>query len=173
MTLAVNPAVRRQGIGTELVSQALGMGLARGTSRALLEVRQSNVSAQMLYHRFGFQPYGTRKAYYTNPNEDAILMALDPIAFPPTFTFHQRRDPMVTDEHIADHLRVANSEYREIEESHHRLDAELQELLKHHVLTPQEEILKKQIQKEKLGKKDRMAALIREYRSNQGQSAPV
>ena len=39
-----------------------------------------------------------------------------------------------------------------MEESHHRLDEELQQLLKRHVLTPQEEILKKQIQKEKLGK---------------------
>jgi hypothetical protein len=38
--------------------------------------------------------------------------------------------------------------------------------LKHHVLTPQEEILKKQLQKDKLGKKDRMAALIREHRAS-------
>jgi uncharacterized protein YdcH (DUF465 family) len=72
---------------------------------------------------------------------------------------------MVTEEHIAENLRTSNKEYRELEESHHRLDEELQQLLKRHVLTPQEEILKKQIQKEKLGKKDRMAALIREYRA--------
>jgi hypothetical protein len=38
--------------------------------------------------------------------------------------------------------------------------------LKHHVLTPQEEILKKQLQKDKLGKKDQMAALIREHRAS-------
>ena len=72
---------------------------------------------------------------------------------------------MVTDEHMAASLRTSNAEYRELEESHHRLDAELQELLKHHVLTPQEEILKKHIQKEKLGKKDRMAAIVREHRA--------
>ncbi len=72
---------------------------------------------------------------------------------------------MVTEEHIAESLRTSNEEYRELEESHHRLDEELQQLLKRHVLTPQEEILKKQIQKEKLGKKDRMAALIRSYRA--------
>jgi uncharacterized protein YdcH (DUF465 family) len=71
---------------------------------------------------------------------------------------------MVTEEQIAERLRASNAEYRELEESHHRLDVELQQLLKHHVLTPQEEILKKQLQKEKLGKKDRMAALIREHR---------
>ena len=73
---------------------------------------------------------------------------------------------MVTDENIVGNLRASNPEYQELEESHHRLDAELQQLLKHHVLTPQEEILKKQLQKEKLGKKDRMAALIREFRSS-------
>ena len=72
---------------------------------------------------------------------------------------------MVTDEHIAESLRTSNEGYRELEESHHRLDAELQQLLKRHVLTPQEEILKKHIQKEKLGKKDRMAVLIRDYRA--------
>ncbi len=73
---------------------------------------------------------------------------------------------MVTDEQIAENLRASNVEYRELEESHHRLDAELQQLVKHHVLSPQEEVLKKQIQKEKLGKKDRMAALIREHRAS-------
>ncbi|MCH8041715.1 MAG: YdcH family protein [Nitrospinae bacterium] len=74
---------------------------------------------------------------------------------------------MLTDEQIADYLRSTNVDFRELEESHHRLDVELQELLKNHFLTPQEEILKKQIQKEKLGKKDRMAELSRHYRSTQ------
>ena len=79
---------------------------------------------------------------------------------------------MVTDDQIADQLRTTNPEFSELEDSHHRLDVELQELLKHHVLTPQEEVLKKQIQKEKLGKKDRMAALIRQHRSAQ-ESTPI
>ncbi len=72
---------------------------------------------------------------------------------------------MATDEQIEESLRTSNEEYRELEESHHRLDAELQQLLKRHVLTPQEEVLKKQLQKEKLGKKDRMAAYVRDYRA--------
>ncbi len=78
---------------------------------------------------------------------------------------------MVTDEHIAESLRTSNEEYRELEESHHRLDVELQQLLKHHVLTPQEELLKKHIQKEKLGKKDRMAVFVRDYRASLEQTA--
>ncbi|GJL52121.1 MAG: hypothetical protein NPIRA01_33480 [Nitrospirales bacterium] len=73
---------------------------------------------------------------------------------------------MVTDEEIAAQLRASNSEFRELEEAHQRLDDELQGLLKNHVLTPQEETLKKQLQKEKLGKKDRMAWLVRQHRDD-------
>ena len=76
---------------------------------------------------------------------------------------------MLTDEQVIECLRSSDEDFREVEESHHRLDAELQELLKNHTLTPQEELLKKQIQKEKLGKKDRMAEMIRVYRNQQGQ----
>jgi len=79
---------------------------------------------------------------------------------------------MLTDEKIIEQLRSVDADFREMEESHHRLDGELQELLKNHPLTPQEELLKKQIQKEKLGKKDRMAAMIRVYRNEQGQPTP-
>ena len=77
---------------------------------------------------------------------------------------------MVVGDRAEQALRTSSSEFRELEESHHRLDAELAELQKRHVLTPQEEMLKKQIQKEKLAKKDKMAELIRLYREN-GQSA--
>jgi uncharacterized protein YdcH (DUF465 family) len=68
-------------------------------------------------------------------------------------------------------LRQSSTEFRELEESHHRLDAELNELQKRHVLTPQEELVKKQIQKEKLAKKDKMAELVRLYRENNERSA--
>ena len=73
---------------------------------------------------------------------------------------------MVAGDRVAEALRTSSPEFRELEESHHRLDAELAELQKRHVLTPQEEMLKKQIQKEKLAKKDKMAELIRHYREN-------
>jgi uncharacterized protein YdcH (DUF465 family) len=71
---------------------------------------------------------------------------------------------MVSEDRIADQLRASNTEFRQLEESHHRLDVELSELQKRHVLTPQEEMLKKQIQKEKLAMKDKMAEFIRLYR---------
>ena len=78
---------------------------------------------------------------------------------------------MLTDDQIAEHLRHISDDFRELQETHHQLDVQLQELLKNHLLTPQEELLKKQIQKEKLDKKDRMALLIREYRNEQEKTA--
>ncbi len=71
---------------------------------------------------------------------------------------------MVPDGAIADQLRANSIEFRQLEEAHHRLDVELNDLQRRHVLTPSEEVLKKQLQKEKLAKKDQMAALIRRFR---------
>ena len=73
---------------------------------------------------------------------------------------------MLTDARVSELLRESSTEFRELEQTHHRLDVELAELQKRHVLTPQEELVKKQLQKEKLAKKDRMAELIRLYREN-------
>ncbi len=78
---------------------------------------------------------------------------------------------MLTDDQIAEHLRNTNVDFRELQEAHHQLDMQLQELLKNHILTPEEEVQKKQIQRAKLGKKDRMAMLIREYRNEQAKTA--
>lgn len=78
---------------------------------------------------------------------------------------------MLTDVRISELLRESSLEFRELEESHHRLDNELAELQKRHVLTPQEEMVKKHIQKEKLIKKDKMAELIRQYRESGTTSA--
>src|SRR5678815_3379686 len=76
------------------------------------------------------------------------------------------RYDMLTDNVIVERLRQSNTEFRELEESHHRLDLELNELQRRHVLTPTEELTKKQMQKEKLAKKDKMAELIRIYRDH-------
>ncbi|MBI3596392.1 MAG: DUF465 domain-containing protein [Nitrospirae bacterium] len=60
-------------------------------------------------------------------------------------------------------LRQRNSEFQKLEEAHHRLERELNELIRRKTLTPQEELHKKQIQVEKLHTKDRMEAIIRDY----------
>lgn len=78
---------------------------------------------------------------------------------------------MLTDSVIVERLRQSSHEFRELEESHHRLDLELNDLQRRHVLTPSEETTKKQLQKEKLAKKDKMAELIRVYRDHELQAA--
>lgn len=78
---------------------------------------------------------------------------------------------MLTDERIAEQLRASSLEFRQVESAHQRLDAELAEMHKRHVLTPQEELHVKQMHKEKLAKKDKMAQLIRAYRDQQAHSA--
>ena len=76
MNLAVQPDHRRQGIASHLVRHAVEEGITQGTTRAFLEVRAGNRLAQKLYQTLGFQQYGRRRSYYTNPDEDAILMQL-------------------------------------------------------------------------------------------------
>lgn len=77
VNVAVAPDYRRQGHGTELVTDLIGIGVDRGISVYSLEVRESNKGALALYSSCGFIPSGRRKGYYSNPKEDAILMELD------------------------------------------------------------------------------------------------
>jgi uncharacterized protein YdcH (DUF465 family) len=66
----------------------------------------------------------------------------------------------VMDGQFIERLRRENREFRLLESRHNQLDEELQQLIRHHVLTPEEEVKKKMLQKEKLVAKDRMARLI-------------
>lgn len=62
-------------------------------------------------------------------------------------------------------LRTENDEFKKLEKEHKRLDKYLDEIARKKYLTSDEEIEKKNIQKQKLQFKDRMAQLIREYRN--------
>lgn len=72
--IAVDPRWRRRRVGTALLEAVLAHGQGRGARRALLEVRASNVAAQTLYRRYGFEATGVRKSYYSHPIEDAVSM---------------------------------------------------------------------------------------------------
>jgi ribosomal-protein-alanine N-acetyltransferase len=73
-TVAVDPAWHRNGIGSRLMLGLCDAAVARGCTGLTLEVRVSNEGAQAMYRRFGFAPAGVRKNYYTETNEDAIVM---------------------------------------------------------------------------------------------------
>ncbi len=78
-TFATRATWRRQGIGERLLVALLDMAVARGANEATLEVRPSNMPARRLYEKFGFKVVGVRPRYYTDNNEDALIMTTDPL----------------------------------------------------------------------------------------------
>ena len=75
--VAVLPALRGHGIGTTLMQHILAEGERLGAKRATLEVRASNDGALRLYQRLGFYVAATRRNYYSNPVEDALILWRD------------------------------------------------------------------------------------------------
>jgi ribosomal-protein-alanine N-acetyltransferase len=73
MNIAVDPDERRHGVATNLLSELLARAGDRG-ARYTLEVRESNFGAIALYERFGFRAAGTRRRYYQDNGEDALIM---------------------------------------------------------------------------------------------------
>ena len=76
MNIAVHPFHRRKGLGARLMAEMLRMCRAEGVVEGFLEVRRSNAGAIDLYQKFGFKQMGTRKKYYPDNNEDALLFRL-------------------------------------------------------------------------------------------------
>ena len=75
-TVATHPDYRRQGIGKRLLSHALLNLMREGARSSFLEVRESNLAAQEMYRKFGYEVSGRRRRYYRDNDEDAILMSL-------------------------------------------------------------------------------------------------
>lgn len=75
--LALRPPLRGQGIGTALLHHVLVEARRLGAKRATLEVRASNHAARRLYERLGFYVAATRRHYYSNPIEDALILWRD------------------------------------------------------------------------------------------------
>lgn len=73
-TFATRRAWRRQGIGERLLLALLDLAAARGAHEATLEVRPSNTPARRLYEKYGFRNVGVRTRYYSDNNEDALIM---------------------------------------------------------------------------------------------------
>jgi ribosomal-protein-alanine N-acetyltransferase len=76
-TIATHPDFRRQGIAKKLLSYALQHLSIEGAQSSFLEVRASNLAAQEMYRKFGYEESGVRRRYYKDNDEDAILMTLE------------------------------------------------------------------------------------------------
>ena len=73
-TLVVDFPFRRQGLGLLLMRHVLVDAARSGVRRATLEVRESNLAARRLYERLGFTVTAKRTNYYTEPEEDALIL---------------------------------------------------------------------------------------------------
>ena len=76
-TFAVRRTWRRQGVGERLLLALLDLAQARGAREATLEVRPSNHPARRLYEKYGFALVGVRRRYYSDDNEDALILTTD------------------------------------------------------------------------------------------------
>lgn len=72
--ISVKPAYRRKKIGEALLHFAVENCYQNGVKYITLEVRVSNEKAINLYTKYGFKSLGTRKEYYQDNNEDALIM---------------------------------------------------------------------------------------------------
>lgn len=77
--IAVRESLRGLGIGELLLIGTVRVALERGSTVVTLEARVSNFIAQRLYEKYGFNNVGTRKAYYSDNREDAVIMTTSPI----------------------------------------------------------------------------------------------
>lgn len=73
-TLSVHPNFRKKGIAQKLLFQIIDDCYKNKIKYITLEVRESNIPAISLYMKNGFKSIGTRKGYYQDNNEDALIM---------------------------------------------------------------------------------------------------
>ncbi|MBN1658823.1 MAG: ribosomal protein S18-alanine N-acetyltransferase [Anaerolineae bacterium] len=74
-TIGVRPVEQGKGLGELLLVSLLERARDLDVERATLEVRISNLKAQALYEKYGFEKVSLRKRYYADNDEDAFIMA--------------------------------------------------------------------------------------------------
>jgi ribosomal-protein-alanine N-acetyltransferase len=81
-TIAMHPDFRRLGLGEFLLVALIDISYNIGAKWVTLEVRVSNHTAQNLYRKYGFREAGLRHRYYSDNQEDALIMWTDEINSP-------------------------------------------------------------------------------------------
>ena len=94
-TIAIKKAYRRNHIGEAIIIKILEDCYSAGIKYLTLEVRVSNESAIGLYSKYGFNSLGTRKGYYQDNNEDALIMWTENIFYDKFKTvFYENREKL-------------------------------------------------------------------------------
>lgn len=73
-SIAVHPDFKRSGVGDQLMTAMMRFAEENEAAFVYLDVRVSNLPAQRLYAKFGFQVVGVRRRYYSDNQEDALIM---------------------------------------------------------------------------------------------------
>jgi len=73
LVLAVDPDYRRLGLADALVRRAERRSASQGATYALLEVREGNEAARLLYEQLGYAHVGVKRGYYSDNGEDALM----------------------------------------------------------------------------------------------------
>jgi len=74
LNFAVADEYRRHGVGSQMVAKLIAKLSAQRRSRILLEVRETNLAAQLFFRENGFRAVSVLRAYYEDTPEDAYLM---------------------------------------------------------------------------------------------------
>ncbi len=77
INLAVGPSYRNRGIGQKMMEYCMEFAKKKGAGLATLEVRESNEAARRMYEKCGFRFVAIRKKYYSDNQEDAVVMLKD------------------------------------------------------------------------------------------------
>jgi len=81
-TIAMHPSFRRLGLGELMLVSLIDIAYTIGAKWVTLEARVSNYTAQNLYRKYGFREAGVRHRYYSDNQEDAVIMWTDEINSP-------------------------------------------------------------------------------------------
>ena len=74
LNFAVLRSHRRLGIGTRMMEKLIGKLTPERRSRIVLEVRETNLPAQLFFRSLGFRAISVLKDFYQDTTEDAYLM---------------------------------------------------------------------------------------------------
>ena len=74
LNFAVAPEFRRRGVGTQMVAKLIGKLSVQRRTRIVLEVRETNLAAQLFFRTIGFRAISVLRNFYEDTPEDAYLM---------------------------------------------------------------------------------------------------
>jgi ribosomal-protein-alanine N-acetyltransferase len=74
LNFAVAPEFQRQGVGSQMIAKLIAKLSPQRRSRVLLEVRETNLAAQLFFRENGFRAISVLHRYYQDTPEDAYLM---------------------------------------------------------------------------------------------------